>query len=42
MILPFATVEAVLKALYNGTSRPDIPEEEVEFTPFDLSYLYLR
>lgn len=38
MILPFANLEAVLKALYHGKSQSEIPKE-VEFKPFDLSYL---
>ena len=38
MILPLATLEAALKALYHRKSRSEIPVE-VEFKPFDLSYL---
>jgi len=37
MILPFATLNVVVEALFRGKTQPEIPE--TEFTPFDLSYL---
>lgn len=37
MLLPLTTLDAVFTALFPAKNEPEVAE--VEFTPFDLSYL---